>query len=169
MWCVCDFSSHVVCLCLLQSCGVFVPSPVMWCVCDFSSHVVCLCLLQSCRVFVPSPVMPSPVMWHVCDFSNHGVFVTSPVMWCVCDFSSHVVCLCLLQSCGVFDRYTEHSMVGLAQQWDQLNQLAMRMQHNLEQQIDAWSVFTPVSYVVIVKNQVICIVGCKNSYMHWYI
>ncbi|XP_013775722.1 spectrin alpha chain-like isoform X2 [Limulus polyphemus] len=35
------------------------------------------------------------------------------------------------------NRYTEHSTVGLAQQWDQLNQLGMRMQHNLEQQIQA--------------------------------
>ena len=34
-------------------------------------------------------------------------------------------------------RYTEHSTVGLAQQWDQLDQLGMRMQHNLEQQIEA--------------------------------
>nr|CAB3266545.1 spectrin alpha chain, non-erythrocytic 1 [Phallusia mammillata] len=33
--------------------------------------------------------------------------------------------------------YTEHSTVGLAQQWDQLEQLGMRMQHNLEQQIQA--------------------------------
>lgn len=35
------------------------------------------------------------------------------------------------------NRYTEHGMVGLAQQWDQLDQLSMRMQHNLEQQIQA--------------------------------
>ncbi|WAR30789.1 SPTCA-like protein [Mya arenaria] len=34
-------------------------------------------------------------------------------------------------------RYTEHSTVGLAQQWDQLDQLGMRMQHNLDQQIQA--------------------------------
>ena len=34
-------------------------------------------------------------------------------------------------------RYTEHSTVSLAQQWDQLDQLGMRMQHNLEQQIQA--------------------------------
>lgn len=40
----------------------------------------------------------------------------------------------ILQS---FIRYTEHSTVGLAQQWDQLDQLGMRMQHNLEQQIQA--------------------------------
>ena len=33
--------------------------------------------------------------------------------------------------------YTKHSTVGLAQQWDQLEQLGMRMQHNLEQQIQA--------------------------------
>ena len=39
-------------------------------------------------------------------------------------------------------RYTEHSTVGLAQQWDQLDQLGMRMQHNLEQQIQAWYVST---------------------------
>lgn len=35
------------------------------------------------------------------------------------------------------NRYTEHTTVGLAQQWDQLDQLGMRMQHNLEQQIQA--------------------------------
>ena len=35
----------------------------------------------------------------------------------------------------MFSRYTEHSTVGLAQQWDQLNQLGMRIRHNLEQQI----------------------------------
>ncbi|XP_014681189.1 PREDICTED: spectrin alpha chain, non-erythrocytic 1-like [Priapulus caudatus] len=35
------------------------------------------------------------------------------------------------------NRYTEHSTVGLAQQWDQLDQLGMRMVHNLEQQIQA--------------------------------
>ncbi|CAB4018517.1 spectrin alpha chain, non-erythrocytic 1-like [Paramuricea clavata] len=35
------------------------------------------------------------------------------------------------------NKYTEHSTVGLAQQWDQLDQLAMRMRHNLEQQIQA--------------------------------
>ncbi|EDQ91836.1 uncharacterized protein MONBRDRAFT_14504 [Monosiga brevicollis MX1] len=35
------------------------------------------------------------------------------------------------------NRYTEHSTVGLAQQLDQLEQLGMRMQHNLEQQIQA--------------------------------
>ncbi|XP_073397218.1 spectrin alpha chain, non-erythrocytic 1 isoform X4 [Dendrobates tinctorius] len=35
------------------------------------------------------------------------------------------------------NKYTEHSTVGLAQQWDQLDQLGMRMQHNLEQQIQA--------------------------------
>lgn len=38
---------------------------------------------------------------------------------------------------NLFFRYTEHSTVGLAQQWDQLDQLGMRMQHNLEQQIQA--------------------------------
>ncbi|UYV70522.1 SPTAN1 [Cordylochernes scorpioides] len=35
------------------------------------------------------------------------------------------------------NRYTEHSALGLAQQWDQLDHLGMRMQHNLEQQIQA--------------------------------
>ena len=34
-------------------------------------------------------------------------------------------------------RYTEHSTVGLAQQWDQLDHQVMRMQHNIEQQIQA--------------------------------
>ncbi|CAI8008734.1 Spectrin alpha chain, non-erythrocytic 1 [Geodia barretti] len=38
----------------------------------------------------------------------------------------------------IFDnKYTEHTTVSLAQQWDQLSQSAMRMQHNLEQQIQA--------------------------------
>lgn len=35
------------------------------------------------------------------------------------------------------NRHTEHSIVGLAQQWDQLEQLGVRMKHNLEQQIQA--------------------------------
>merc|ERR1712186_112933 len=35
------------------------------------------------------------------------------------------------------NRDTEHSTVGLAQQYDQLNQLGMRIRHNLEQQIQA--------------------------------
>jgi spectrin alpha len=38
------------------------------------------------------------------------------------------------------NRYTEHTTVGLSQAWDQLDQLAMRMQHNLEQQIQARNV-----------------------------
>ena len=42
------------------------------------------------------------------------------------------------------NKYTEHSTVGLAQQWDQLDQLGMRMQHNLEQQIQAR--YTPTQY-----------------------
>lgn len=41
------------------------------------------------------------------------------------------------------NKYTEHSTVGLAQQWDQLDQLGMRMQHNLEQQIQARWHLTP--------------------------
>ncbi|GFO19125.1 spectrin alpha chain, partial [Plakobranchus ocellatus] len=43
----------------------------------------------------------------------------------------------ILPFCINVSRYTEHSTVGLAQQWDQLDQLCMRMQHNLEQQIEA--------------------------------
>jgi len=35
------------------------------------------------------------------------------------------------------NKYTDHSTVGLAQQWDQLDQLNMRMQKNLEHQIKA--------------------------------
>lgn len=35
------------------------------------------------------------------------------------------------------NKYTEHSALSLAQAWDQLDQLGMRMQHNLEQQIQA--------------------------------
>ena len=44
----------------------------------------------------------------------------------------------LMEEALILDnRHTEHSTVGLAQQWDQLDQLGMRMQHNLEQQIQA--------------------------------
>ena len=43
-------------------------------------------------------------------------------------------------------RYTEHSTVGLAQQWDQLDQLGMRMQHNLEQQIQKYCRNTDMDY-----------------------
>ena len=39
-------------------------------------------------------------------------------------------------TCNTY-RYTEHSTVGLAQQWDQLDHQVMRMQHNIEQQIQA--------------------------------
>ncbi|KAF7492961.1 Spectrin alpha chain [Sarcoptes scabiei] len=35
------------------------------------------------------------------------------------------------------NKYTNHSVLSLAQQWDQINQLAMRMQNNLKQQIQA--------------------------------
>ena len=35
------------------------------------------------------------------------------------------------------NKYTNHSALSLAQQWDQINQLAMRMQNNLKQQIQA--------------------------------
>lgn len=41
-------------------------------------------------------------------------------------------------------RYTEHTTVSLTQQWDQLRQTVMRMQHNLEQQIQARYIYTPM-------------------------
>ena len=45
---------------------------------------------------------------------------------------------CILEEHLIWDnKYSEHSTVGLAQQWDQLNQLGMRIKHNLEQQIQA--------------------------------
>lgn len=37
----------------------------------------------------------------------------------------------------MYSLFFTFSTVGLAQQWDQLDQLGMRMQHNLEQQIQA--------------------------------
>lgn len=43
--------------------------------------------------------------------------------------------VCLQKSCPNW--FALYSTVGLAQQWDQLDQLGMRMQHNLEQQIQA--------------------------------
>lgn len=48
------------------------------------------------------------------------------------------------------NKYTEHSTVGLAQQWDQLDQLGMRMQHNLEQQIQAR--YTPTNYSTLLTE-----------------
>ncbi len=50
------------------------------------------------------------------------------------------------------NRYTEHSTVGLAQQWDQLNQLGMRIRHNLEQQIQVWSMLFVNSYGYLQKS-----------------
>lgn len=56
---------------------------------------------------------------------------------------SHAFCFRVINTmffwCALdlLSRYTEHSTVDLAQQWDQLDQLAMRMKHNLEQQIQA--------------------------------
>lgn len=35
------------------------------------------------------------------------------------------------------NKYTNHSALSLAQQWDQINAMAMRMQNNLKQQIQA--------------------------------
>lgn len=43
----------------------------------------------------------------------------------------------LEQALIVENAHTEHSSLGLAQQWDQLEQLCMRMEHHLEQQIEA--------------------------------
>ena len=56
----------------------------------------------------------------------------------------------------VIIRYTEHSTVGLAQQWDQLNQLGMRIRHNLEQQIQVWypPPTHPLLLVLVVKSGV---------------
>lgn len=63
-------------------------------------------------------------------------------------------------------RYTEHSTVGLAQQWDQLDQLGMRMQHNLEQQIQARYVEILI-WTTRIKQNTDCMVvlkGIVNSY-----
>ncbi|CAJ0599218.1 unnamed protein product [Cylicocyclus nassatus] len=44
----------------------------------------------------------------------------------------------LLEKNLIFDiRYTEHSTVGLSHAWEQLHRLVMKMQHSLEQQIQA--------------------------------
>ena len=45
-------------------------------------------------------------------------------------------------------RYTEHTPVSLAQQWDQLRQMVMRLQHNLEQQIQARYNMTNKMYLI---------------------
>lgn len=62
------------------------------------------------------------------------------MMVTLCNYTEHYNCggeyMEHHGGCYIF-RYTEHSTVGLAQQWDQLDQLCMRMQHNLEQQIEA--------------------------------
>ena len=44
----------------------------------------------------------------------------------------------------IFDnKYTEHTTLGLAQAWDQLDQLGIRMIHNLEQQIQVCFSYQP--------------------------
>ena len=48
----------------------------------------------------------------------------------------------ILEKLILDDRYTEHSTLGIAQQWDQLNQLGMRIKHNLEQQIQVMALET---------------------------
>ena len=60
------------------------------------------------------------------------------------------------------NRYTEHSTVSLAQQWDQLDQLGMRMQHNLEQQIQAWSVTHP-SHLPLTPEHQLMVFLCFQS------
>lgn len=57
--------------------------------------------------------------------------------YCLLNFIIHFSGAALEEHLILDNRYTEHSTVGLAQQWDQLDQLSMRMQHNLEQQIQA--------------------------------
>lgn len=52
------------------------------------------------------------------------------------------------------NRYTEHSTVGLSQAWDQLDQLAMRMQHNLDQQIQ-----------VILTSFLLLVYGLSNHFL----
>jgi hypothetical protein len=64
-------------------------------------------------------------------------------------------------------RYTEHSTVGLAQQWDQLDQLGMRMQHNLEQQIQARYVEILI-WTTRIKQNTECMVVLKGSQILWY-
>ena len=60
------------------------------------------------------------------------------------------------------NRYTEHSTVSLAQQWDQLDQLGMRMQHNLEQQIQAWLVIHS-SHISLTSADVVCVCFHSNQ------
>lgn len=57
------------------------------------------------------------------------------------------------------NKYTEHSTVGLAQQWDQLDQLGMRMQHNLEQQIQA-------RYGLPCMQRAVCLAGGRWTITH---
>jgi hypothetical protein len=56
-----------------------------------------------------------------------------------------------------YRRYTEHSTVGLAQQWDQLNQLGMRIRHNLEQQIQVPYLFNKYRYTFLFMQ------GCGSA------
>lgn len=64
------------------------------------------------------------------------------------------------------NKYTEHSTVGLAQQWDQLDQLGMRMQHNLEQQIQARycppHVPKTKPRAVCANESLLCSTGCSE-------
>jgi len=77
------------------------------------------------NVFLLMCAIPSSIVMHL----THNKALKFHI-WFLCP----VDVLCVVDVCS----YTEHSTVGLAQQWDQLDQLCMRMQHNLEQQIQAW-------------------------------
>ena len=60
-------------------------------------------------------------------------------------------------------RYTEHSTVGLAQQWDQLNQLGMRIRHNLEQQIQVGT----IKLSSMIDSWRFVINQCNNLLINW--
>lgn len=64
------------------------------------------------------------------------------------------------------NKYTEHSTVGLAQQWDQLDQLGMRMQHNLEQQIQARYLTHTLTLKLFIYIELCHKCGCANTDKH---
>lgn len=94
-------------------------------ICELQLHIVACwfkCLIPKHSI----QISRTEVDWAV---SFRGPWF--PAFWCYApepEYLKRVLFLC---------RYTEHSTVDLAQQWDQLDQLAMRMKHNLEQQIQA--------------------------------
>lgn len=93
-------------------------------------------------VAVRIPYLSYPVYWHVSYLDHYRslslqaradeIALKKDALRKIEEFGAQI------EEALIFDnKYTEHTPVSLAQQWDQLGQMVMRMQHNLEQQIQA--------------------------------